>query len=322
MKKILSAIMICALVFGLIACGNTNQGTTTTAAPTEAAPIEQPTEPAVVDADAPAYTETVVSVPSSTGDHQIAAVLTTPNTDEKVPLVALLHGFAGNKDEGRGFIYIARVLAQHGIASIRMDFAGSGDDTRSFAAYTLDSACADTTDCVDYALENANIDDSRIGIFGYSNGGRIAAMLTSMDSRYQVRALLAPSVSADTTSVQDSLEACAETGYQEIEWYGRTIQVSKEYYESWIRFAENVAEYESVLMPTLIVHGTDDSIVFDHYAEAVGADVLTLNGANHGYGFYDDNEVSAQTMGTVGHAVAGFFVQHFIEETAAEMFAN
>ena len=147
-------------------------------------------------------------------------------------------------------------------------------------------------------------------------------MLTSMDSRYQVRALLAPSVSADTTSVQDSLEACAETGYQEIEWYGRTIQVSKEYYESWIRFAENVAEYESVLMPTLIVHGTDDSIVFDHYAEAVGADVLTLKGANHGYGFYGDDEVSAQTMGTVGHAVAGFFVQHFIEETAAEMFAN
>lgn len=325
MKKLLSILMVCALMLGLFACASTNEDTTTTAAPatpeTTAAPTEQPTETTEV-VDEMSYEETNVSVPSSTGDYQISAVLTTPNTDEKVPLVAMLHGFAGNKDEGNGFIYIARVLAKHGIASIRMDFAGTGDDTRLFADYTLDSAAADATDCVDYALANANIDETKLGIFGYSNGGRIATMVTAMDSRYQVRALLAPSVSDDTTSVEADLEECAETGYREIEWYGRTIQVSKEYYESWIRFAENLGEYEKTLMPTLVVHGTEDSIAVHPFVETVGADELTLFGANHGYGFYDDNAEGFNTMDTVANAVAGFFAQHFIEEGAAEMFGN
>ena len=325
MKKILSILMICALMLGLFACASTNQDAPTTGAPTptetEAAPTEAPTEPAVDD-DAPAYVETTVSVPSSTGDYQIAAVLTTPNTDEKVPLVAMLHGFAGNKDEGNGFIYIARVLAKHGIASIRMDFAGTGDDTRSFQEYTLDGAVADTTDCVDYALANANIDETRLGILGYSNGGRIAVMASAMDSRYQVRALLAPSVGTDTSSVQANLEECGEAGYREIEWYGRTIQVSKEYYESWIRSAENMAEYEKTLMPTLVVHGTEDGIVVHPYVETVGANELTLFGANHGYGFYDDNAEGFTTMDTVATAFAGFFAQYFVEPSAAEMFGN
>ena len=310
--------MLCALMLGLFACASTNAPSTTPSTPSEdtSTPTEQLSDP-VVDVDAPAYVETTVSVPSTTGDYQISAVLTTPNTDEKVPLVAMLHGFAGNKDEGKGFIHIARVLAQHGVASIRMDFAGTGDDTRSFKEYTLDGAAADTTDCVNYVLANANIDETRLGIFGYSNGGRIATMLTSSDNRYQVRALLAPAVSADTTGVQASLDECAETGYQEIEWYGRTIQVSKEYYESWIRFAENLAEYEKALLPTLVVHGTKDGIVVDQFVETVGADELTLFGADHGYGFYGDDEVSFNTMDTVANAVAGFFAQHFVAQTEA-----
>ena len=58
MKKLLSILMVCALMLGLFACASTNEDTTTTAAPatteTTAAPTEQPTEP-VVDDDAPAY---------------------------------------------------------------------------------------------------------------------------------------------------------------------------------------------------------------------------------------------------------------------------
>lgn len=331
MKKLLSVLMICALMFGLFACASTSQDATTTAAPTTtettAAPTEQPTEPAVDD-DAPAYEETAVSVPSSTGDYQISAVLTTPNTDEKVPLVVMLHGFAGNKDEGNGFVYIARALAKRGIASIRMDFAGTGDDTRAFTDYTLDSAAADATDCVDYALANANIDETRLGIFGYSNGGRITTMITASDDRYQVRALLAPAVfsDADSEDNQANLEECAETGYREMEWYGRTLQVSKEYYESAIRFAENLAEYEKTQLPTLVIRGTNDTMVTEDvvnpFVEAVGADLLMIQGADHGYGFYGDDEVSFNTLDTVGNAVANFFAQHFVEESAAEMFGN
>lgn len=310
MKRLLSVILACIMIFGLCACSSSNedasQGSTDSAQ---------------------SYVEEAVSVDSSTGDYQISAVLTTPTTEEKVPLVVMLHGFGGNKDESNGFIYIARVLAKNGIASIRMDFAGTGEDTREFTAYTLDSAAADANDCLEYALKNANIDETKLGIFGYSNGGRITTLITGTDpQKYQVRVLLAPAVTADSSGDQQSLAECGDAGYREMEWYGRTLKVSKEYYESTIRFTENLASYEKADIPTLVIRGTNDVMVTEEvvepFVEATGSNLLLINGADHGYGFYSNDDVSFTTMDTVAGAAASFFAQYFTEDNAAAMFGN
>lgn len=273
------------------------------------------------------YTEKLVSVGSSSGDHQISAVLTTPTTDKKVPLVVMLHGFGGYKDEGNGFIYIARVLAKNGIASIRMDFAGTGEDTRAFTDYTLDSAAADALDCVDYALKNANVDETRLGIFGYSNGGRIGTLITGTNAqRFKARVLLAPAVFFDTEEDLKNLDECSETGYREMEWFGNTLRVSKEYYESTVRFAENLKDYEKASIPTIVIRGTNDVMVpaevADAFVTATGADKLSINGADHGYGFYSNDEAGYTTMDTIAGVTAAFFVQHLTESGAQNMFGN
>lgn len=81
-----------------------------------------------------------------------------------------------------------------------------------------------------------------------------------------------------------------KTGYRKIEWFGNTLKVSKEYYESGQRFAENLERYEQAELPALVIHGTNDTMVpaedVDAFVAATGAHRPNISGAGHGYGFY------------------------------------
>lgn len=329
MKRILHLILIFSVLLALSACGA--DGGNSTGTPSEPAPpavsASDPSSGSPAASPAGSYKEEAVTVDSSSGDYQISAVLTTPETDETVPLVVMLHGFGGYKDEGNGFVYIARTLAKRGIASIRMDFARTGEDSRDFTAYTLDGSAADAEDCVDYAIQHANIDASKLGIFGYSNGGRITTLITgAANQRYQARVLLAPAVFSDTEGDQANLAECQETGYREVEWFGNTLKVSREYYESVLNFAENLRSYQQTDIPTLIIRGTEDVMIpeeiVDSFATETGSCKLTIPGADHGYGFYSNDEAGYAVMDTVAGCAASFFAQYLTDDTAEAMFAN
>ena len=125
--------------------------------------------PAAVAEEA-AYTETVVSIPN--GDHDIPATVCVPNGEGKFPAVVMLHGTGSNRDEaGNGYKMAAPVLAEkYGIATVRIDFMGSGDSTADYTGYTFESAAA----AYMQALEN--IDADKIGVMGWSQGGTDALL--------------------------------------------------------------------------------------------------------------------------------------------------
>lgn len=293
MRKFTAIVLACALIVTLASCASIKG---------DASSKES-------------YVEKTLSIKSSTGDYDIAAVLTMPNTASRVPLVAMLHGFAGDKSESKGFVYIAQKLAENGIASIRMDFAGSGDDKRDFLEYTIESAARDAEDCVAYVLSTENIDESKLGLFGYSNGGKIATLINGRDLSYSARVLLAPAASHDASAEKANLEKCGDAGYVSIEWYGRTLKVSKEYYEGVVEYSKDLDEYEKVEIPTLVIHGTNDttvpSAVVDPFVSVTGADLLKVYGADHGYGFYSDNAEGYSIMERVGTAAVAFFSKEF-----------
>lgn len=335
LKKLLALLLALVLTLSLAACGtddqeqetdpSTSEEATSTNEPEDQEDANVPQDD--VKADAVAYTEENVSVPSSTGTYDIPAVLTLPTGEGPFPLVVMNHGFAGSKDENVGFIYIARRLAQAGIASIRMDFCGSGDSTVDFVEFSEYSAVSDSNDCLHYALENANIDENSLGIFGYSNGGVISALIVAEeDCPYSVRVLLAPAVTVSFDGVEESIAVAEENGYVEMPWFGNTLHIGAEYYRSSLEFHENLELYLQPSIDTLVIYGTEDtSVPPEHnetYATAVNADVLQINGANHGYGFYDTSAEGCRVMDIVAGGVVEYFGSHLLGSPAADMFGE
>lgn len=95
---------------------------------------------------------------------------------------------------------LAKTLAQHGIISIAIDFAGSGESEEPFTAYTPASMRDDITSAITYLTDTVGTDPERIGLLGHSMGGR--AVSVYLKDSIKAAALWAP---ADNTGL-DGLE--------------------------------------------------------------------------------------------------------------------
>lgn len=115
--------------------------------------------------------------------YDIPAVFTLPENSEKVPCVIMCHGTGSSKDEaGNQYLDLAGLLAEKGIASIRFDFAGCGESADSGINQSFMAEVADTQKVYEYICGRPEIDKERIGIVGYSQGGRVMAMF--LDSHH------------------------------------------------------------------------------------------------------------------------------------------
>ena len=112
-----------------------------------------------------------------------------------VPLVVIAHGHGGSREEGGSFPRVAAELAALGIASIRMDFPGCGDSTESFTENNLSNMLLDLQAARVFAESQIDVDEARVGLLGYSMGGRLVALLSEIDRSYQVMVTWAPAVS-------------------------------------------------------------------------------------------------------------------------------
>ena len=139
-----------------------------------------------------------LTIPGERGS--IHATLTTPANAENMPAVVICHGFTGNRQLDGHAKPLAKTLAQHGIASIAIDFAGSGESEEPFTAYTPANMRDDITSAITYLTDTVGADPERIGLLGHSMGGR--AVSVYLKDSIKAAALWAP---ADNTGL-DGLE--------------------------------------------------------------------------------------------------------------------
>ena len=99
----------------------------------------------------------------------------------KVPFVILFHGFCDDRNE-INFVHteLSRRLCERGIASVRFDFAGSGDSDGRFEDMTVSSEVEDGLAILDYVKSLDFVDQSRIAIHGLSMGGCVASMVAGL----------------------------------------------------------------------------------------------------------------------------------------------
>ncbi len=130
-----------------------------------------------------AITATLIVSTASADTAETRATFTSPGQEvvgtlalpagDPAPVVLMLHGFTGSRDELKTdhikegvFAYTAGRLADAGPASLRIDFRGSGESTAdlNFAETTFDGQTADGIAAIAYLkpLDSIRSDDFHI----------------------------------------------------------------------------------------------------------------------------------------------------------------
>ena len=252
-----------------------------------------------------AQAQTSTDVIVSNGDRAIPATVVVPEGSGPFPAVVMNHGHGGGRQEGGGFERLADALAKAGIATIRMDFAGTGDSKAPWTEQSLSSMIADSNASLAYLLANYPVDPDRLGLLGYSMGGRIALTIAqSPDSPYKAVGLLAPSANpgkslllllAGSEAEYERLyaEAKGDKGYADYTTqYGQSQQLSLQWFDEMLASSplDGIGAYQG---PMLVVHGDKDVTILPAENEAVvaaypKASIVLVPEADHGYGFYSD----------------------------------
>lgn len=248
---------------------------------------------------------------------QIPATLVTPDGLETYPVVVLIHGHGGSREENVGFGAIADALAAQGIGSIRMDFPGCGESTESFQLNTMTNMKADVAAAIEYV--KANVPASKIGLLGYSMGGRIILEMLTEGASADAVAFLAPAADNEDLKLlfggvenYASLNATADAeGYVTFTTiYGSTQELSKEWFADLKVYGADLAaqaadKYEGA---AIVIWGQDDEAVNPaisaNVAELFAAQTVEATGEGHGYGFYSEDDA-------VRNLVAASFADFF-----------
>jgi len=241
----------------------------------------------------------------------------TGTGDEIFPLVVMAHGHGGTRNEAGGFTSVAEGLAAKGVATIRMDFPGCGESTESFRQNNLTNMLEDIQASRDFALQQPGVDRDRVGLLGYSMGGRMVLMLSSTDFDYKAIATWAPAgangsdTEVDFMGGPDAYRQLKDTAVAEgfvnftTEW-GQHQQLGAQWFVDLEQSnpMDSIRQFNGAL---LVLYGDLDDVVPPRIAEAViaaatsSSDVVRhiVVGAGHGLGLFNDKpELAAEAVGT------------------------
>lgn len=210
-----------------------------------------------------------IEIPGTRGN--IPATIQLPAKSargEELPLVVLCHGFTGNRQGDGHFAPLAEDLVAHGIATVRLDFAGCGDSTEPYANYTLANMAADVDSVIGYM--QATYGTGKTALVGHSMGGRLASLYPQL-GQYPVMALALWSpangtglqglefLSIDNFAAVEELAARADAEGSVAAW---GVELSAAYIDGMRDSDPNAALQESGL-PVLLTYSGNERILSD-----------------------------------------------------------
>jgi dienelactone hydrolase len=247
----------------------------------------------------------------------VTIVTPAPGEGERFPLVVMAHGHGGSRQEGGGYKAVAEAMAKQGIASIRMDFPGCGDSTESFTNNNLSNMLQDLLAARKYAAALPDIDAERVGVLGYSMGGRLAVLLAEIDPSYKVMVLWTPALDngaereINELGGADAYAALREQAHdagvaQYTTRWGTTLELGYRWFTDLEETTPllSLTSYEG---PLLVLYGDQDDVVPPAVSEAAIAAAMrssevvqhVVATANHALGIYSNRpEIAAEVFDT------------------------
>lgn len=130
------------------------------------------------------YKEEELTFPNAKAKISLAGTLTLPSGPGPFPAAILLSGSGPHdRDESlvghRPFLVLADHLTRKGIAVLRFDKRGVGKSTGDYANATMEDFTGDAEAALAFLKTRKEIDATKIGLIGHSEGGLIAPMVAT-----------------------------------------------------------------------------------------------------------------------------------------------
>ena len=216
---------------------------------------------------------------------------------DKMPVVVIIHGFTGYKDEPH-LLAVNRALLDAGCATLRADMYGHGDSGGAFHDHTLYKWAGNALTLIDYAGKLPFAGD--LYLCGHSQGG-LTAILAAAMKRDAIKGLIALS---PANMIPELARKGNLLGYpfdpehipEDIPaWNGKTLGGNYIRVAQTIRVEDAIDRYRG---PVLLVHGDADGAVpvqcsLDAAALYADAQLAVIAGDDHCYGFHLDQVAAA-----------------------------
>jgi dipeptidyl aminopeptidase/acylaminoacyl peptidase len=201
---------------------------------------------------------------------KIFGIFHRPCSNGPFPTVLMCHGLAGHKTgKYRLYVHLAEKLSSLGIASLRIDFRGSGDSEGHFSETTIGSEVSDAAVALDYLRGRPDVDKSRIGIFGRSVGGTVALLTAQKSGPIKCLAIWAPLYDGQQWENQwqmlHSPEVNEEFRLEKMKVNGQ-VPGDKFFHELFGLRMENYLK-DLAEIPMLHIHGEKDVIITTLHAD-------------------------------------------------------
>ena len=235
---------------------------------------------------------------------EIPCTVVLPEKSGKLPLMLMAHGFCATRHENGTFAMLAEKLAEAGIASIRCDFPGCNESKESHEFNNLENDMDNLDALLNYMKEYADIDELRVGVAGYSMGGKVALHYTKRHPEISVVSLWAPAAMNGISTGGGSdlgnpelMKEWSEIAHRDglypyhNSFDGRIVPLGKDFFDQLMNSKANdyFSEFDGHL---IMVNGDADDIIPPELLQKVAdsahpdADFVhhVVKGANHGFG--------------------------------------
>jgi len=249
----------------------------------------------------------------------LIGTLTVPISNMKMQVVLYLNGFAGDRNElifngGQEYIWqrLSRFLAEQGIASLRIDFRGSGESDGDFTMASFSTQISDALAALEFIRHSlrSEVDWKSIGILGFSQGGLVGSYATARDGN--VDSLLLWSPVSHPPMVYEGLFtkagmkqglALAEGGTITLGIYFNDVYIDwdvsmgKRFFEEIFQYAPVAELCKTYTGPLMALCGSQDPVIWPqpHQSDTYmrhhdGFEKLVMLEADHAFNWWDGAE--------------------------------
>lgn len=199
---------------------------------------------------------------------KISGFLHAPEKDTDKGIV-LAHCFTCSKSQ-RIMRKVCDELALNGFLVLRFDFSGNGESEGKFEEATYTKEMGDLDKAITLLTENGV---SSLGVMGHSMGAAVSILQSSKDGR--VKSLCTIAGHCSTIGIKDiflpqTLERIEENGKEDVQLFGRTFTITKEFIDDAERHDIKTA-LAAFGRPYCTIHGKKDEVISSEKARSLYA---------------------------------------------------